>query len=82
MSFPWTKFKLWKLLALAALPILTIGLWLAIPAYFQSLDPLLLTPRERDATARRLLAGGGLTFAGFILAFLARLFVSIERGPR
>jgi len=79
MSFPRTNFKLWKLLALAALPALTVGLWLAVPAYYQSLDPMVITPREYGATMGRFWIGSCLTFAGVILAFLARLFASIER---
>lgn len=79
MHLPQKTPKLWKLLALAALISLTIGLWLAVPAYYQSLDPMVITPREYGATMRRFWIGGCLAVAGFMLAFLARLFVSIER---
>ena len=68
--------KLWKVLALAALIALTIGLWLAVPAFYQSIDPSQLTPEE--ATLKRLLAGGALVVAGSILAFLARLFALMD----
>ena len=72
MQLPQKTPKLWKLFALAALIALTIGLWLAVPAFYQSIDPSQFSPS--DTTTKRLLVGGALVVAGSILAFLARLF--------
>lgn len=77
MRLPQRIPKLWQLIALTSLAALAIGLWRALPAHYQLLNPSLLTPREYDATQRRLLLGFILVVVSFILAFLARLFASI-----